>query len=388
MSRYPRLLIAGCVSVAALAHGAPMRADIDATGAWSITVCPFACETSIVHFVQTGVSLTTDTGFSGTIDPLTGVFALSAPAGCPGQFNTVSGTVAPDGRTLDGTLVTHDTAPFPFCCLNGCSYPLGGTRCGGGTIDPGEQCDDGNIADGDGCSAQCQIEQCFTCTGEPSVCTPVAGHPCDDGDLCTTNACDASGACVVTGSVNCDDGLGCTVDSCDPLLGCRHAADLRTCRSAQRSTLRVTTDAENRLVWRWRRGQSTSQSEFADPRATAVYTFCLFAGTSAAVAAEADIPPDAAKWAPLASNGFRYTDKSGTADGIRRVVLRGSDTERTNIVVKGMGAALPLTPPPLDLPLTAQLTNGDTNLCWSTTFDAGDVIRNESGRLRAKSATP
>jgi len=30
--------------------------------------------------------------------------------------------------------------------------------CGNGTLDAGEQCDDGNTADGDGCSATCQLE--------------------------------------------------------------------------------------------------------------------------------------------------------------------------------------------------------------------------------------
>lgn len=186
----------------------------------------------------------------------------------------------------------------------------------------------------------------------------------------------------------CDDGSACTIDSCDPLLGCSHAADVRACRSAQTTRLRVSTTATNKLVWKWRRGQSTSQSEFADPRATAAYTFCLFAGTSAAVAVEANIPPDAAKWTGLGSVGFTFKDKSGAADGIQRVVLRGSDVARSKIVLKGKGTALSLTPPPLDLPLTAQIANGDTNVCWSAAYDASDVIRNQAGTLKAKSTTP
>ena len=30
--------------------------------------------------------------------------------------------------------------------------------CGDGVLDPGEQCDDGNLLDGDGCSAICEVE--------------------------------------------------------------------------------------------------------------------------------------------------------------------------------------------------------------------------------------
>ncbi len=35
---------------------------------------------------------------------------------------------------------------------------LGGPGCGNGVVDPGEQCDDGNVAGGDGCSSTCDLE--------------------------------------------------------------------------------------------------------------------------------------------------------------------------------------------------------------------------------------
>jgi cysteine-rich repeat protein len=44
--------------------------------------------------------------------------------------------------------------------------------CGDGVIDAQEFCDDGNVTPGDGCSALCDVENFFECTGEPSVCTP------------------------------------------------------------------------------------------------------------------------------------------------------------------------------------------------------------------------
>lgn len=48
--------------------------------------------------------------------------------------------------------------------------------CGNGVVDAGEQCDDNNIEDGDGCSSTCLVEDGWNCTGEPSVCWP-AGIP-------------------------------------------------------------------------------------------------------------------------------------------------------------------------------------------------------------------
>jgi cysteine-rich repeat protein len=43
--------------------------------------------------------------------------------------------------------------------------------CGDGHIDPGEVCDDGNTQNGDGCNSSCKVENGWTCTGEPSICT-------------------------------------------------------------------------------------------------------------------------------------------------------------------------------------------------------------------------
>jgi cysteine-rich repeat protein len=87
-------------------------------------------------------------------------------------------------------------------------------------VDTHEPCDDGNAANGDGCSADCQVELCFQCAGNPSVCTPLAdGSACDDGNPCTTAACDGSGACVVSSVVIATMcAQPCTLDSCDPGL--------------------------------------------------------------------------------------------------------------------------------------------------------------------------
>jgi uncharacterized repeat protein (TIGR01451 family) len=47
--------------------------------------------------------------------------------------------------------------------------------CGDGVIhSPFEQCDQGNTNNGDGCSAQCQVEPGWQCSGQPSVCVRVA----------------------------------------------------------------------------------------------------------------------------------------------------------------------------------------------------------------------
>ena len=86
---------------------------------------------------------------------------------------------------------------------------IGCPVCGNSELDHTESCDDGNLVDGDGCAADCQLETCIAQTpGYPGV--PI----CDDGSGCTVDVCDqSSGNCQNTSS--CDDGIACTDDSCD-----------------------------------------------------------------------------------------------------------------------------------------------------------------------------
>lgn len=104
---------------------------------------------------------------------------------------------------------------------------LGGVLCGNSVIDGNEGCDDGAQVDGDGCNSICQVEQCYTCAGEPSTCSPQTGPTCDDGQQCTTDVCNA-GVCESTPETGtaCDDGLTCSTDVCDAGV-C--VGDLATC---------------------------------------------------------------------------------------------------------------------------------------------------------------
>jgi cysteine-rich repeat protein len=61
------------------------------------------------------------------------------------------------------------------------------TACGDGVVDAGEQCDDGNHTDGDGCHHNCQREECTVCTGAPSACTPIT--TCTNADGCCAPGC-------------------------------------------------------------------------------------------------------------------------------------------------------------------------------------------------------
>ena len=61
-----------------------------------------------------------------------------------------------------------------FLLSTGCPVIAAGVQaCGNGAVEAPEACDDSNTANGDGCSSTCTIEAGWTCTGSPSVCTPI-----------------------------------------------------------------------------------------------------------------------------------------------------------------------------------------------------------------------
>ncbi|MFC1678359.1 hypothetical protein ACFLZ9_01320, partial [Patescibacteria group bacterium] len=73
-------------------------------------------------------------------------------------------------------------------------------ECGDGTINPGEDCDDGNNEDGDGCSANCTIEQTCGICGDGNL---DAGEDCDDGNNEDGDGCSAN----------------CTIEQINPICG-------------------------------------------------------------------------------------------------------------------------------------------------------------------------
>ncbi|MCE9572601.1 MAG: DUF4215 domain-containing protein [Deltaproteobacteria bacterium] len=86
--------------------------------------------------------------------------------------------------------------------------------CGNGVVELNEQCDDGNVVDGDGCTATCQV------VGICGNGIPEFPEECDDGNLIAGDGCDSTCRVERCGPITCDDGNPCTVDVCtDPVAG-------------------------------------------------------------------------------------------------------------------------------------------------------------------------
>jgi hypothetical protein len=141
------------------------------------------------------------------------------------------------------------------------------TRCGDGDLDAGESCDDGNTVSGDCCSATCDAEapgpcgsdgnDCTTdacngsgqcvhtpnsaacndglfCNGADScsagACTVHAGDPCGAGAECNRTCNEAADHCAAPAGTLCsDDGNGCTDDRCNGSGACAHPNNSAPC---------------------------------------------------------------------------------------------------------------------------------------------------------------
>ncbi|XP_053738591.1 pappalysin-2 [Synchiropus splendidus] len=94
-------------------------------------------------------------------------FSNTAPAPQSQQVFTDSSVL--EGETYQYTVqveaggIVSEPSP-PLYYTHGQSY------CGDGFIQRTEECDDGNLLDGDGCDKKCQKESGFNCVGEPSQC--------------------------------------------------------------------------------------------------------------------------------------------------------------------------------------------------------------------------
>jgi len=83
--------------------------------------------------------------------------------------------------------------------------------CGDGIKAANEECDDGNVVGGDGCSAMCKIEHGYTCTlnyeDEKCIngtCTSICFATCGDGIVAQEEECDDGNSFQGDGCYNCE----------------------------------------------------------------------------------------------------------------------------------------------------------------------------------------
>jgi cysteine-rich repeat protein len=327
----------------------------------------------------------------------------------------------PNTTTTTSSSTTSTTSPVPICGNGAREFP--------------EQCDDGNLVDGDCCSSLCM--------GEP------VGQPCaEDGNVCTLDVCSGLGLCVHTPghagvtcrpSTNqcdateqcsgvssacppdaplpngttcdvsaCETGETCTAgvcgggvplecpacESCAPSSGCvpTPAAVCRHTIEPERSQLLIKDrlpDETDKIVWKWSKGEETAPADFGTPVVDDDYALCVYDESTLDPALATGLSAPAAGacgggacWRAT-SKGYKYVDPDLTPHGIRRMVLKAGGNGSSTITVKAKGVDIPMPVLPLGSVLRVQLRgNGE---CWEATYSPGGIKQNDVAGFQARS---
>jgi len=241
------------------------------------------------------------------------------PGTCDSQTGCSNPAKPDDTPCDDGNACTGDDK-----CTGGSCFGVSPT-CGNGTLEStcGEQCDDGNNDNNDGCSSTCQTEP-----------------PCP----------------------------------AQPRLDCRQTI---LPKAGLVSMKKAVTSGTNKITWKWK-GQITPKSDFGQPDLTTAYHFCIYdesAGTPNLVTSITVPPSGTCGVLPCwkgSSTGFLYKDKTQQAQGVTQVKLKqGLVDGKAQAMVKGKGVLLPVPTLPFtqDPAVIFQLSN-TAGVCWTTKFNA------------------
>jgi cysteine-rich repeat protein len=378
----------------------------------------------------------TEGPLDGTIDPDTGVFHVDLPdAQVPFGFppcpdSRIDGTASPDGLAISGFYSSYffGTTPTTFGC-NQSGGPFTGARCpgadgccagssccGNGVLSAPEECDDGNGRNGDCCSSTCQFEPAGSPCDDGNVCTAESGcdgagtcqrvnvsgpcgttclpgtcaggqcvfgdpapqgTPCNDGNACTAgDQCNGSGNCYATTTLTCGP---CEV--CNYLTGCESSQPLASCGADTSSSLALAVRSSGRSSVSWRRaGGSGSPGLVGDPTAATEYDVCVF-GAEGLVFQATATPGGTCSGKPCwraTSGGFRYRDRTGASDGLRKMLLdQDGPSFDLGVSAKGPNVQLPPFPGNIGAPVVAELRARDPhgNQCWQSRFDEQAITR-------------
>jgi hypothetical protein len=151
-------------------------------------------------------------------------------------------------------------------------------------------------------------------------------------------------------------------------------------------------DTADQLRWKWRRGEAVRQGDLGEPSTTAAYTLCIYDTTAGvpSVVGAVTVGPNA-RWQNKRPKGWKYRNKAGTQDGVRKARLKTGAPGKARAQIRARGRSLP-TPSPgsatrffsQDPSVTVQLVNTRTTTCWTSRF----VTAGKNTGVQFKAAAP
>jgi cysteine-rich repeat protein len=277
------------------------------------------------------------------------------------QLETVCGNGVKEGveQCDDGNTVSGD----------GCSYKcVLESVCGNGIREGSEQCDDGGTTGGDGCSAACRIEVCGNHFLD-------VGEQCDDGNAVSGDGCSAScGDATLDAGEECDDGDQENGDGCSATCQLEPCQVLVPHQSTWGPAKVIATPGTFAL--RARFGVSSDVLDLEDVAASGLRL--LVDGATGARAMDVVVPGEVG-WI-LTGTRLRYRDPTGSASGMRAIVLRAKDegaVTRLDLKISSRQGPVPdpNDPPPTVTVLLGDETAGELGMCGRYAFQGNQCVK-------------
>ncbi len=207
-------------------------------------------------------------------------------------------------------------------------------------------------ADGDGVGDACDLQTCGNGV-------PEGIEECDDGNVVAGDGC--SSTCLRT----------CALA---PVAGCRAPAFAGAAILQLKDKI---PDSKDQLAWKWLKGAVTEKADFGVPTAMDRYDLCLYDAGGLELTARIPAGGVCAKGKPCwkdAKPGFTYKDGDLTPDGVQQLQLRAGSEGKAKILLKGKGDLLQMPDlAALALPVTVQLVNRGNDACWQAVYSGASV---------------
>jgi len=174
------------------------------------------------------------------------------------------------------------------------------------------------------------------------------------------------------------------------------------CQAAGKSSLalkRASDPSKSKLAWKWSKGASAvTQADFGNPvDGSSGYALCLYDETGGNRELVLEMAGAAAGscsgkpcWKAVSDKGWAYKNKKGNTDGVTKIALRGGAAGKPMLQWAGKGTSLDLPAPvsgsayfAVDSALTVQLHRDDDGRCWTSTYEAASVKKNDAAQFKA-----
>lgn len=168
-----------------------------------------------------------------------------------------------------------------------------------------------------------------------------------------------------------------------PLAGCRLPFKPG---KAQIQIRDASPDKNDRIVWKWTSGSTTSVTDFGDPTVATSYALCVYdASGSGTPRLGLRLPGDgqckdgSPCW--IQKSQLQYSNKTRIPDGIEKAALKPGEDGKAKIQVQGKDSRLRMPALGFTLPVTVQLQS-ESGVCWEAHY--GAAKKNDAEELKAK----